>query len=64
MIVGKGYGGRQDHGTWKGDMDHQIDSNLTAQTKRRYNRNAPYYDVLEVSIYFPYLQWLTLCSIM
>ena len=29
-------------------MDNQIDSNLTAQTKTRYNRIAPYYDVLEI----------------
>jgi len=28
-------------------MDHQIDSRLTAQTKTRYNRIAPYYDVME-----------------
>jgi len=28
-------------------MDHQMDSNLTAQTKTRYNRIAPYYDVME-----------------
>ena len=29
-------------------MDHQIDSNLTAQTKTRYNRIAPYYNVMEI----------------
>ena len=29
-------------------MDHQIDSNLTVQTKTRYNRIAPYYDVMEI----------------
>jgi ubiquinone/menaquinone biosynthesis C-methylase UbiE len=29
-------------------MDHQIESNLTAQTKTRYNRIAPYYDVMEI----------------
>ena len=29
-------------------MDHQVDSNLTAQTKTRYNRIAPYYDVMEI----------------
>jgi len=28
-------------------MNHQIDSNLTAQTKTRYNRIAPYYDMIE-----------------
>jgi ubiquinone/menaquinone biosynthesis C-methylase UbiE len=28
-------------------MDHQLDSNLTAQTKTRYNRIAPYYDMME-----------------
>jgi phosphatidylethanolamine/phosphatidyl-N-methylethanolamine N-methyltransferase len=29
-------------------MENQIDGNLTAQTKTRYNRIAPYYDILEI----------------
>ncbi|HBH87061.1 MAG TPA: SAM-dependent methyltransferase [Syntrophaceae bacterium] len=29
-------------------MDNQVDSDLTAQTKARYNRIAPYYDFIEL----------------
>ena len=32
----------------KESIDHQIDRNLTAQTKTRYNRAAPYYDLMEI----------------
>jgi ubiquinone/menaquinone biosynthesis C-methylase UbiE len=38
-------------------MDHQIDGNLTAQTKTRYNRIAPYYDVMEKISERAFSQW-------
>lgn len=38
-------------------MDHQIDRNLTAQTKTRYNRIAPYYDVMEIISERTFSRW-------
>ncbi len=38
-------------------MDKQIDSNLTAQTKTRYNRIAPYYDVMEIITERTFSRW-------
>ena len=38
-------------------MDKQIDSNLTAQTKTRYNRIAPYYDVIELISERTFSRW-------
>lgn len=38
-------------------MNHQIDSNLTAQTKTRYNRIAPYYDVMEIISERTFSRW-------
>ncbi|MFB3925393.1 MAG: class I SAM-dependent methyltransferase [Syntrophales bacterium] len=38
-------------------MDHPIDSNLTAQTKTRYNRIAPYYDVMEIISERTFSRW-------
>ena len=38
-------------------MDKQIDSNLTAQTKTRYNRIAPYYDVIELIFERTFSRW-------
>ena len=38
-------------------MDHQIDSRLTAQTKTRYNRIAPYYDVMEIISERTFSRW-------
>ncbi|MFH2121603.1 MAG: hypothetical protein ABIJ25_14585 [Pseudomonadota bacterium] len=38
-------------------MDKQIDSNLTAQTKTRYNRIAPYYDVMEFITERTFSRW-------
>jgi ubiquinone/menaquinone biosynthesis C-methylase UbiE len=38
-------------------MVHQIDSRLTAQTKTRYNRIAPYYDVMEIISERTFSRW-------
>ncbi|MBU2027909.1 MAG: methyltransferase domain-containing protein [Proteobacteria bacterium] len=38
-------------------MNHQIDSNLTAQTKTRYNRIAPYYDVMKIISERTFSRW-------
>jgi ubiquinone/menaquinone biosynthesis C-methylase UbiE len=38
-------------------MDHQIDSRLTAKTKTRYNRIAPYYDVMEIISERTFSRW-------
>jgi ubiquinone/menaquinone biosynthesis C-methylase UbiE len=38
-------------------MEHQIDSGLTAQTKTRYNRIAPYYDVMEIITERTFSRW-------
>lgn len=38
-------------------MDNNIDSNLTAQTKTRYNRIAPYYDVMEIITERTFSRW-------
>jgi ubiquinone/menaquinone biosynthesis C-methylase UbiE len=38
-------------------MEHQIDSGLTAQTKTRYNRIAPYYDVMEFITERTFSRW-------
>ncbi len=47
----------RDHGAWKKEMDHKIDSNLTAQTKTRYNRIAPYYDIMEMITERTFSSW-------
>jgi len=38
-------------------MDHQINSNLTVQTKKRYNRIAPYYNVMEIIAERTFSRW-------
>lgn len=38
-------------------MDKRIDRNLTAQTKTRYNRIAPYYDVIECITERTFSRW-------
>ena len=41
----------------KESIDHQIDRNLTAQTKTRYNRAAPYYDLMEIISERTFSRW-------
>jgi ubiquinone/menaquinone biosynthesis C-methylase UbiE len=38
-------------------MDHRMDNKLTAQTKTRYNRIAPYYDVMEIISERTFSRW-------
>jgi len=47
---------KPNHGILKKEMD-QINRNLTRQTKARYNRIAPYYDVMEIISEHTFSRW-------